>query len=70
MKKIKIIIGVIFCIMAILSVIAVSLMCSLHYDLCVINKQLLVILIHILLALMVLFIVAGAILIAFGVSNY
>lgn len=55
--------------MAILSVIAVSLMCSLHYDLSVINKQLLVILIHILLALMVLFIVAGAILIAFGVSN-
>lgn len=69
MKKIKIIIGVIFCIMAILSAIAVSLMCSLHYDLSVINKQLLVILIHILLALMVLFIVAGAILIAFGVSN-
>ena len=69
MKKIKIIIGVIFCVMAILSAIAVSLMCSLHYDLSVINKQLLVILIHILLALMVLFIVAGAILIAFGVSN-
>ncbi len=69
MKKIKIIIGVIFCIMAILSAIAVSLMCSLHYDLSVINKQLLVILIHILLALMVLFIVAGAILIAFGVSE-
>ena len=69
MKKIKIIIGVIFCIMAILSAIAVSLMCSLHYELSVINKQLLVILIHILLALMVLFIVAGAILIAFGVSE-
>lgn len=69
MKKIKTIIGVIFCIMAILSAIAVSLMCSLHYDLSVINKQLLVILIHILLALMVLFIVAGAILIAFGISE-
>ena len=69
MKKIKIIIGVIFCVMAILSVIAVSLMCSLHYDLNVINKQLLVILIHILLALMVLFVVAGAILIAVGVSK-
>ena len=69
MKKIKIIIGVIFCIMAILSAIAVSLVCSLHYDLSVINKQLLVILIHILLALMVLFIVVGAILIAFGVSK-
>lgn len=69
MKKIKIIIGVIFCIMAILSAIAVSLVCSLHYDLSVINKQLLVILIHILLALMALFIVAGAIFIAFGVSN-
>ena len=69
MKKIKIIIGVIFCIMAILSAIAVSLMCSLHYDLSVINKQLLVILIHVLLALMALFIVAGAILIAFGVSE-
>lgn len=69
MKKIKIIIGVIFCIMAILSAIAVSLICSLHYDLSVINKQLLVILIHILLTLMVLFIVVGAILIAFGVSE-
>lgn len=69
MKKIKIIIGVIFCIMAILSAIAVSLVCSLHYDLSVINKQLLVILIHILLALMALFIVVGAILIAFAVSN-
>lgn len=69
MKKIKIIIGVIFCIMAILSAIAASLMCSLYYDLSVINKQLFVILIYILLVLMVLFIVAGAILIAFGVSK-
>ena len=69
MKKIKIIIGVIFCVMAILSAIAVSFMCSLHYDLSVINTQLFIILLHILLVLMALFIVAGAIFIAFGVSN-
>lgn len=69
MKKLKTIIGVIFCLMALLSVVAASLISSLHYDLNVIDLQLYIILLHGLLVATALFIPLGAIFIAYGICN-
>ncbi len=69
MKKIKIAVGVIFCIMAILSAIGTSLVSSLHYTLNVIDLQLCTILIHVFVGLIALFTVAGALFIGWGVSD-